>query len=710
MPVSPSDIASPSPARPQPRADWRFDGEEIELQRLQALQAENDLLRKEIRVSRESAEITANLVVKQFEETERVLRRYQETNAQRKAVLDSASHIAIMATDSDGHLIVFNKGAENLLAYRAAEVIGRKTPLAFHRPEEIEQHARALSKESGRTITGLEVFFEYARQGRVQQQEWTYVGRDGNEFPVRLSINGLQDPGGAVSGFLCIAADITDAKLSEEARLASEHKFRRLIDNIPNIVFKGYADGRIEFIDNKIEALTGYGREVFNSGQLKWTDLILPEDRGPARQTLIEALRRDGHYIREYRIRKKDGEIAWLQVSGQIDFNEEGRIKDISGAFLDITKRKQAEAALDVSEEKYRSLFTSGPNPIFVLDSVSLEILDVNPAALLAYGYEKAQLLGRRFSELGEFEIPDMELPLEERDHSQDACFINQRARHWKKDGTPFYIRVKACPITYEDRQALILAATDITESIEKDAQLFQASKMTTLGEMSAGIAHELNQPLNAIKIGNDYLLRLIQQGKPISAVAVGQVAEAVAGQVERASDIIQRLREFGRQPDFKLDPVNLNTVVTNVTQIIGQQLALINIHLHLELQSELPAIFANGNRLEQVVFNLITNARDAIELLSEAEVGERGRHIRVHTFSTNKAVVCRVVDTGIGIPSDKQEKIFEPFFTTKEVGKGMGLGLAISYGIVRDYGGTINLKARADGTTCFELMFPRTE
>jgi PAS domain S-box-containing protein len=687
---------------------WMVDPEGVQIQQLRALQAENDLLRKEIRVSRESAEITASLVVKQFEETERVLRRYQEVSAQRKAVLDSASHIAIMATDSQGRVIVFNKGAENLLAYRPDEVIGRKTPLAFHHPEEIEHHARVLSKESGRTITGLAVFFEYARQGRDQQQEWTYIRKDGSEFPVRLSINGLQDPEGAVKGFLCIAADITDAKRSEEARLASERKFRRLIDNIPNIVFKGFADGRIEFVDNKIEALTGYDLEAFNSGRLKWTDLVLPEDSGPARETLIEALRRDGHYIREYRIRKKDGEIVWLQVSGQIDFDDEGQIKDISGAFLDITKRKRAEAALHVSEEKYRSLFTSGPNPIFVLDPVNLEILDINPAALAVYGYEKAELMGRRFSELGEFEIPDMELALEEVDPPQEACFINQRARHWKKDGTPLYIRAKACPITYEDRQALILAATDITESIEKDAQLFQASKMTTLGELSAGMAHELTQPLNAIKIGNNYLLRLIQQGKPLSAKIVTQVAEAVVGQVERASDIINHLREFGRKPDFKQDPVSLNTVVTNVAQIIGQQLALINIRLHLTLEPELPTIFANRNRLEQVVFNLVTNARDAIAQLSETKAGDRD--IRVQTFTAGKTVVCRVDDTGIGIPTDKQEKIFEPFFTTKEVGKGMGLGLSISYGIVRDYGGTINVMARVGGGTCVELRFPRSE
>lgn len=709
--MSVPDTTAPSAsAKAYPATGWTIASQGADLHQLQALQAENKLLREEIRVSRESAEITATLVVKQFEKTEGVLRRYQEANAQRKAVLDSASHLAIMATDRAGRIIVFNKGAENLLGYDVTEVIGLKTPLAFHRPDEIQRHADTLTAEKNRSVEGLEIFFQYATRGHDRQQEWTYVHKDGSEFPVHLSINGLKDAEGGLSGFLCIAADITEAKRSEKARLASERKFRRLIDNIPNIVFKGYADGSIDFVDNKIEALTGYSREAFSSGGLRWTDLILPEDRATARQKLLEALKKDRHYIREYRIRKKNGEIVWLQASSQIDCDAAGNIKLISGAFLDITQRKKAEAALLVSEEKYRSLFDSGPNPIFVLEPLSLKILDVNPAALAAYGYEKAALLGRRFSELGEFEIPDLEFHREDAGDPEMACFVNQRARHWKKDGTPFYIRAKACPITYRDRPALILAATDITERIERDAQLFQASKMKTLGEMSAGMAHELTQPLNAIKIGNDYLCRLIQQGKPIPAETIAQVADAVTGQVERASDIINRLREFGRKPDFKQNPVDLNTVVGNVTQIIGQQLALINIQLHVELQAELPAIFANSNRLEQVVFNLIANARDAIEQMSDTAAKAGRRDIMVRTFSNSKAVVCRVIDTGIGIPADKCEKIFEPFFTTKEVGKGMGLGLAISYGIVRDYGGAITVKARPGGGTSFELKFPRPE
>ncbi|GAB6905344.1 hypothetical protein JCM12296A_11790 [Desulfosarcina cetonica] len=671
------------------------------------LLVENEVLKEEIRVSRESAEITATLVVRQFEETERILQRLQEANAQRQAVLDSATHMAIMATDNQGRIILFNKGAENLLGYRAEEVIGHLTPLAFHDLDELRRRAVVPTDATKDAPSGIDQLFQSVMQPDPPQREWTYRHKNGRAFPVILSVNPLREPDGMTNGFLFIATDITEKKRSETALRESERNYRLLISTIPNVVFKGYPDGSIDFFDDKVEATTGYPRDMFNRKQLKWTDLILPEDQAQARLTFIEALQGSRQYIREYRIRKRDGSIVWIQASSQILFDENGRIDFISGAFLDITMRKVAEAALHDSEEKYRSLFDSGPNPIFVLEPSDLRILDVNPAALETYGYTKAALIGRTFNELGEFETGD---PIPNRTIAMDpaeSCFINQKARHLKKDGTPFYIRVKVCPIKYRERPALILAATDITEAIEKDAQLFQASKMTTLGEMSAGIAHELTQPLNAIKIGNDYLKRKIEKGQAVTATDLERVASAVTDQVQRASEIINRLREFGRKSDFRKEPVQINTVVANVLKIIGQQLTLNNIVLECHLTDGLPTILANANRLEQVLFNLLTNARDAIGQLPKAIKESDARKIIIETFMEAQAVVCAVADTGSGIPDENRDKVFEPFFTTKEVGKGMGLGLAITYGIARDYGGQITVKSKVGRGTRFELRLP---
>jgi PAS domain S-box-containing protein len=399
-----------------------------------------------------------------------------------------------------------------------------------------------------------------------------------------------------------------------------------------------------------------------------------------------------------------------VQASSQIVCDADGKIDFITGAMLDITKRKAAEAALHDSEEKYRSLFNSGPNPIFVLDSANLNIIDINPAAIDTYGYSKEEMMGQPFNRLGEFEIQAQGLDLLTASNWPNGCFIDQKARHHKKDGTPFYLRVKACPIKYKDEPAVILAATDITEAIEKDAQLFQATKMQTLGEMSAGMAHELTQPLNAIKIGNDYFRRMIDQGKQPTAEELDRVAMAVTEQVRRASDIINRLREFGRKADFQKEPVDLNAVITNVLDIIGHQLLLINIHVDAELDTSLPAILANFNRMEQVLFNLVSNARDAIEQLSGDATNAGSRTITVRTYTDAGNVVCTIADTGVGISIEDRDKIFEPFYTTKEVGKGMGLGLSISYGIVRDYGGTIEVSPGDDCGTVMTLRFAQRQ
>jgi PAS domain S-box-containing protein len=675
---------------------------------IQALLKENAILRKEIRVAREAAEITASLVVKQFEETERVLQKLQDANAQRKAVLDSATRIAIIAADLNGTISVFNTGAENLLQYRAEEVIGKTTPEIFFLKSELARHLEATKVDSGRDVKGYEIFLEYARQGRKEQQEWTYLRRDGTRFPAVLSISALRDPEGVLYGFLCIAMDVTEKKRSEKALAESEANYRFLIDNIPNIVFRGYADGSLDLYDDKIETMTGFQKELFDSRQIKWFDLILEEDRAHVRQKFIDALKTNKSYIREYRIRRKDGEIIWIEACSKIVCDEDGNIDFVTGSFLDVTERKRAEYALHESEQKYRSLFISGPNPIFVLDRETMTILDASPSAEETYGYYKDELIGRNFEELGTFEYEDESLSLMESRNWTDNCVFSQRIKHFRQGGEPFYVEVKACPTSYQGRPAIILAASDITEIIEKDSQLFQASKMTTLGEMSAGIAHELNQPLNAIKIGNDFLKKQIEQSRPILSNELHEVVSAVSTQVNRASEIIQSLREFGRKPDFRKEKVDVNATIKDVMKIIGQQLSLQNIKVVYDLDETSPPILANKNRLEQVIFNLVTNARDAIENQAHFPENSEEDIIAISTWSEQRTHLNMTIsDTGTGIPEKNIPKIFEPFYTTKEVGKGMGLGLSIIYGIIRDFEGTINVESKPGGGTRFHLRFP---
>lgn len=690
--------------QPNPQVSKLFpDDLSVQMNRIQALVEENKLLRREIRVSREAAEITAKLVVKQFVETEKILHRYQVTNAQRKAVLNSASQISIIATDIRGTIIVFNAGAENLLGYRANEVIGKRTPLIFHIREELDLLWHRLGDNESHRMGGIDVFFACANNACAEPYKLTYVRKDGSSFPISMSVNSLRDPDGVVSGFLCIARDITENKRSETALREGEKKYRLLVKNLPNIVFKGYVDGSIDFVDNKVETLTGYSRDLFLSRKIRLFDLVVPEDIPAAKAKFKSALKSDGSYIREYRLRAKGGDIIWIEEWSQIIFDKNGKIDFITGAFLDISERKRAEKALHESEEKYRSLFVSGPNPIFVLDREKLEVLDANPAAEETYGFSRDELLGRHFKEFGTSEYEDFGLEIIDRLESE-AWKNAWKVRYYKKGDTPLYIKLKGCPTTYKSREAIIIEATDITEMIEKDAQLIQASKMTTLGEMSAGIAHELNQPLNAIRMGSEYLNLMISTGMEIPKDNLLKVAGEVSDQVSRASDIINRLRAFGRKNDFAKQRVDVNKAIRSAIGIIGQPLSLQNIKVELFLKDNLPEIYAHTNRLEQVIFNLLTNARDAIEQKDDAD-GER--LIIIRSLMEKERVVITVSDTGVGLAPAAREKIFEPFFTTKEVGKGMGLGLSIIYGIIRDYQGEISVESEVGKGTTFKQTFP---
>jgi len=383
-------------------------------------------------------------------------------------------------------------------------------------------------------------------------------------------------------------------------------------------------------------------------------------------------------------------------------------IEQLSHAFNQMTASIRASREqLKESEQKYRSLFDSGPNPVFVVARKGFKILDANPAAAETYGYPLAELIGRPFSDLGNFEYGDWENMTSGGEPMGGTCVLSFRERHHRKGNRPFYVNVRACAGVYQGREAIILATNDVTQNMEKDAQLVQASKMKSLGEMSAGIAHELNQPLNAIRMGNDFLILMLEKGRVIPPEKLAQVAKEVSAQVGRASEIITRLRDFARKADFSREEVAVNDPVLNVVKIFGQQLKLQNIDLQFLPGKNIPPVLASRNRLEQVFFNLLSNARDAILQNREGSPGNAGGRINIRSFSEKGRATVGVSDTGGGISGDARDKIFEPFFTTKEVGKGMGLGLAIVYEIVVEHGGEIRVHSGEGIGTTFVVLLP---
>ncbi|SLM31244.1 Multi-sensor signal transduction histidine kinase [Desulfamplus magnetovallimortis] len=407
-------------------------------------------------------------------------------------------------------------------------------------------------------------------------------------------------------------------------------------------------------------------------------------------------------------------------------------VRQLSDSFLNMTQRIiDSQEKLKESESKYRSLFAGGPNPIFVLDRKTLEIMSANPAAEEIYGYSKKALTGKPFTELGPFELHEIQKSDFQAQHSGKVTSVGSKVQCKRKNGQILYVNVHACPVRYQEKDAVIIATTDITEMVEKDSQLIQASKMTTLGEMSAGIAHELNQPLNAIKMGNEFIEMMIEKSQKIPDDELSCIVNEISGQVDRAVDIIRRLRDFGRKSDFTKERVNINRPVKSVLDIIGRQLRLQNIDIKLDMGHDIPPILAHPNRIEQVIFNLITNARDAINQKLEADTQKSAsdlqksgnnaqksgindediaNQIMITTSTHGKQVIVTVSDTGMGIDKNIRERIFEAFFTTKKMGEGMGLGLSITNGIVEDYGGQITIESDEGKGTTFCLTFPAAQ
>jgi len=380
-------------------------------------------------------------------------------------------------------------------------------------------------------------------------------------------------------------------------------------------------------------------------------------------------------------------------------------VRQLADSFLHMTHRlKASQAELRESEEKYRSLFEGGPNPVFIVRPRTLAILDVNPAAESLYGYSRDEILGKSFGDLGISESEGSRLSLFSETSFEGSCSMDSRVRHYRKGGRPLYVNLHTCSIKYGPEDAIIVAVTDITDMVEKDAQLIQAGKMTTLGEMSAGIAHELNQPLNVIKMGSDFLSMMMEQNKAITKEDAFLVVGEISAQVDRSSEIIRRLRQFGRKSDLHKEKVDINQAVEDILAIMERQLKLQGIDVTVDLQEGLPAVDGYKNRIEQVLFNLLTNARDAINQKKDAG---GSRVISIRSFSQEGSAVLTIEDTGVGIPEAIRDRIFEPFFTTKEVGKGMGLGLSITYGIVRDCNGEIFVESEENRGSVFKLVFP---
>ena len=459
-------------------------------------------------------------------------------------------------------------------------------------------------------------------------------------------------------------------------------------------------------VQDKHLRLIRYNREIARNFAPKPGDYCFAAYKGRSEPCQICPVLKtfdDGksHESEESLVNRDGSESIWLVRTAPIrDSNREiAAVMEIS---LDITQLKRLEREIRKSEEKYYTIFNNIPNAVFVVDSSTMEILDCNQSVTATYGFEKEELLNT--SLLNFFEESERGESAEE---LRNSGTLNQ-VRHITKDGRTIYVNIRVTRSEYLEREALLITASDITKRLLVEQQLIQASKMTTLGEMSAGVAHELNQPLSVIKTASNYLMRKVRKGERIEDNILKTMAEEIDSHVDRASRIISHLREFGRKSEVSKGRVYVNEPLNRAVEMFSQQLKLREIEVIKELGANLPPIWADSNRLEQVFINLLINARDAID--ENCEQHERKgaeKKIFLRTSYRGGMVQVEVEDTGGGIPKPLLDRIFEPFFTTKKVGHGTGLGLSISYSIVQDYEGNIKVETHENAGSKFTVQFP---
>ncbi|MFC1516759.1 ATP-binding protein [Thermodesulfobacteriota bacterium] len=534
-----------------------------------------------------------------------------------------------------------------------------------------------------------------------------------------------------------IVKDRTDhLQVLEQELVESERAMSQIIQGstIPTFVVNKY--NVVTHWNKACEKLSGYSARDIVGTDRQWVP-FRPEKRPIMADVIIDEMKEDdieryygdkwqksvlieGAYEAEEFFPHLGENGKWLFFTAAPIKSPDGEIIGAIETLWDKTEDRKAEEEREnhnrelsalyekyrKSEEKYRTFFDNDPNPIFIFDSKTYELLDANNRVLDYYGYSRDELLGMSFLDIGDKDDAEITTGLEKLSNGKSILF--SKKRHFKKGRIPFFVNVSACHAKYGETDVIIASTTDITESIDKETQLIQAGKMTTLGVMAAGMAHEINQPLNVIQLCADYFLKMLKKGEPLKDDDLKSLANDIVANVERAAGVIKHVRDFARQPEMVRSKVDINDPIRDVFKVLGHQLKVHQIELELDLAPDMPYIMAEHNRLEQVFINLVTNAIDAMdEKAVRSDAPDSEKRLKITSFAKNGTVVVTVSDTGIGMSEAVKNKIFEPFFTTKKIGKGTGLGVSISYGIVKDYDGTIEIDSEVGKGATFKISFP---
>lgn len=461
------------------------------------------------------------------------------------------------------------------------------------------------------------------------------------------------------------------------------------------------SDGEVTLINPKgCEILACSQDEVVGK---KWFDNFLPvQERKRVKAAFGELMAGKFEPIKYYEnpVLSRDGSERIIAWHNTILRDEQGQITGTLSSGADITKRKQVEQALRESERRFRSLSEAAFEGIVFTEKGIL--IDANDAFSKIFGYSLEELKRKQVIDLVAPE--HRELVTENMRSGYDRIYEHKGIR---KDGSLLDLEVHGRSVTYEGREVRLTTIRDITnrrkaerQAQEHQAQLQHVSRLSTVGEMASGLAHEINQPLSAImSYANASLLSLKTGDTDIEKVT--ENLKKVAVQSKRAGEIIRRIRDFvrKRQPEHK--KVDINHLVKEMVSFVEADIRKNKVDVKFSLTRKKPTVNADAIQIEQVMLNLVRNAIEAME-----DSGSKPRKLTIRTcIAKSGQLELAISDNGHGIEDKYTEQIFDPFFTTKS--DGLGIGLSISRSIVEAHGGTLWAKSNPDGGSTFKFTLP---
>jgi PAS domain S-box-containing protein len=527
-------------------------------------------------------------------------------------------------------------------------------------------------------------------------------------------VAGLDDE---IFAVLIMSVDITPRKKAKQALWESEEKYRDLYYEAPMGYHELDRDGCITKVNRRELEMLGYNAEEL-IGQPVWKFVVEEDEQESIMGKITDESPVSKGRDRNYR--RKDGTTLPVLVDDRIVRDSDGRITGIRSTIQDITELKQAEKAQRESEKKYRLFVENANDAIFVVQDGRTPFANQRSEDLLGYTLDELK-----------------EVPIAEWIHPADREMALDRYRRKLKGEDPptdytfrvirrgsetRWVLINCVLIEWEERPAILTFMRDITEQKQVEVQLQQAQKMEALGAMAAGLAHEINNPVNCILINAPLIERIWEDILPGVQDYAEKNSEKTYGGLtflflkenfaqlisdmglagDRIAKLVAALKNFVRQPEeIHKEPVDINQVVENALQLSRSTVAKSGIELHVQYGQNLPMIEGHLESLEQIFLNLVLNSVQAIH----HEKGE----IRITTsFQDNtKKISIFVEDNGEGIDSAIASNIFDPFFTTKHMEGGGGLGLFVTYNLVKEFNGDITFESRKDAGTVFRIAFP---